>query len=86
MCFWGTIEQRVKLFMNWLYQRSIVCLAAILGVFLTLFITVVHCIVTFWFSGGISIFDVIQPLCYGALLPPFVVFFFSQISNNISLI
>jgi len=83
MCFWGTIEQRVKLFMNWLYQRSIVCLAAILGVFLTLFITVVHCIVTFWFSGGISIFDVIQPLCYGALLTPFVVFFFSQIFSDV---
>lgn len=72
-------EHYVRQFFNWLYQRSVVYLSGFLGLFLTLFITAVHCCLVWFFQGELTVFDAVQPLCYGALLTPFVIFFFTRI-------
>ena len=83
MNIYSVCEQKLKHWVSRLYQKSVVYLSAVLGFFLTLFITVVHCALSYFFNGAISIYDVIQPLCYGALLTPFVVFFFYQVFADV---
>jgi two-component system aerobic respiration control sensor histidine kinase ArcB len=83
MNIYNTCEQKLKQWISRLYQKSVVYLSAVLGFFLTLFITIVHCVLSYFFNGIITVFDVIQPLCYGALLTPFIVFVFNQVFSDV---
>lgn len=66
-------------FLNWFYGRSVVYLTSVVGGFITVFIAVIHCAITYLLTENLVLNDFIIPICYGILLVPFITYLFSQV-------